>query len=95
MDAEDKPRIRYADEENGRVSREREATQGSRRLSRASSVGSISITSGNRTVQPETALPITYRTLSIEVDENLHQNQDAIRRVKDKAVAGEFNIQVP
>lgn len=90
MDTEDKtgPRIRYADEEEGRVGRAREPTH-SRRLSRASSIGSLSI-SGQRTVQPETALPITYRTLSIEVDENLQQKQNAIPRAKDKAAVGEL-----
>ena len=54
------------DEETGRVGREREAYRHDRRLSRQSSVGSLSIHStggGPRTVQPETALPITYRTL--------------------------------
>jgi sodium/potassium-transporting ATPase subunit alpha len=61
------PRIRYADdEETGRVGREHEPYRHGRRLSRQSSVGSLSIHSaggGTRTVQPETALPITYRTL--------------------------------
>ena len=54
------------DEENGRVGRERDAYRHGRSLSRQSSVGSLSIHSaggGSRTVQPETALPITYRTL--------------------------------
>jgi sodium/potassium-transporting ATPase subunit alpha len=59
-------RIQFqGDEETGRVGREREAYR-DRRLSRASSTGSLSIHSaggGSRTVQPETALPITYRTL--------------------------------
>jgi sodium/potassium-transporting ATPase subunit alpha len=36
------------------------------------------------------ALPITYRTLSIEVYENLQQKQNAIRRAKDKAAVGEL-----
>lgn len=54
------------DEETGRVGREREAYRHDQRLSRQSSVGSLSIHSaggGSRHVQPETALPITYRTL--------------------------------
>lgn len=60
-------RIQFQDdEENGRVGREREAYRHDRRLSRQSSVGSLSIHSaggGSRHIQPETALPITYRTL--------------------------------
>lgn len=92
MDTEDTcgPRIRYADEEEGRVGRAREPTH-SRGLLRASSVGSLSI-NGHQTVQPETALPITHRTLSIEVDENLQQKQNAIRLAKDKAAVGELKV---
>jgi sodium/potassium-transporting ATPase subunit alpha len=57
------PRIRYAEDEE-RIGRERDPNR-NRNLSRQSSTGSLSIHSagGNRTVQPETALPITYRTL--------------------------------
>lgn len=54
------------DEETGRVGREREAYRHDRRISRHSSIGSMSVHSTrgvSRTVQPETALPITYRTL--------------------------------
>ncbi|PSN70416.1 calcium ATPase [Corynespora cassiicola Philippines] len=88
MDKEDKPvpRIRYADdEEAGRVGHDR-SLQRNRRLSRQSSFGSLSIhsTGGTRHVQPETALPITYRTLSIEVDEGLHKKQNAVKRAKEK-----------
>jgi sodium/potassium-transporting ATPase subunit alpha len=90
MEKEGKPvqRIRFdhGDEEEGRVTHER-ALHRHRRLSRQSSVGSLSIHSaggGTRTVQPETALPITYRTLSIEVDEGLHQKQNEVKRAKEK-----------
>ena len=54
------------DEETGRVGRERDAYRHDRRMSRHSSIGSLSIHDNrgvSRTVQPETALPITYRTL--------------------------------
>jgi sodium/potassium-transporting ATPase subunit alpha len=79
-------RFDHGDEEEGRVAHER-ALHRHRRLSRQSSVGSLSIHSaggGTRTVQPETALPITYRTLSIEVDEDLHQKQSEVKRAKEK-----------
>ncbi|KAL5119505.1 hypothetical protein ACEQ8H_002570 [Pleosporales sp. CAS-2024a] len=58
-----------------------------RRLSRQSSIGSLSIHSvaGARTVQPETALPITYRTLSIEIDEGQHEKQKEAKKAKEKA----------
>ncbi|KAF2022309.1 calcium ATPase [Aaosphaeria arxii CBS 175.79] len=90
MDKEGKPtpRIRFGDEEDGRVGRQANREGGgahARRHSRASSVASgISMHSQSRTVQPETALPITYRTLSIEVDENLHRQQEAVKKVKEK-----------
>lgn len=90
MEEKGKPvqRIRFdhGDEEEGRGVHER-ALHRHRRLSRQSSVGSLSIHSaggGTRTVQPETALPITYRTLSIEVDEDLHQKQNEVKRAKEK-----------
>ncbi|PVI02299.1 calcium ATPase [Periconia macrospinosa] len=80
-------RIRYADdEETGRVGRDR--YRNDRRHSRQSSVGSLSIHStggGTRNVDPGTALPITYRTLSIEVGEDLAKKQEATKRVKEKA----------
>lgn len=58
------PRIRYAEDDEGHVGHERPPHR-NRRLSRQSSVGSLSIhsTGGNRTVEPASALPITYRTL--------------------------------
>jgi sodium/potassium-transporting ATPase subunit alpha len=61
-----------------------------RRLSRQSSIGSLSIHSagGARTVQPETALPITYRTLSIEIDEGQHLKQKEVKKAKEKAAVG-------
>jgi sodium/potassium-transporting ATPase subunit alpha len=62
----------------------------SRRLSRQSSIGSLSIHSagGARTVQPETALPITYRTLSIEINEGQHEKQKEVKKAKEKAAVG-------
>jgi sodium/potassium-transporting ATPase subunit alpha len=91
MDKEEvKPatRIRFeGDEEDGRVGRD---PHRSRHLSRSSSIGSLSIHSTSRAVQPETALPITYRTLSIEVDENLHKHQQNVRKAKDKATTGMY-----
>ncbi|KAF2440321.1 calcium ATPase [Karstenula rhodostoma CBS 690.94] len=92
MDKEEiKPatRIQFrGDEETGRVGRERDAYRHDRRLSRASSVGNLSIHSvggGTRTVQPETALPITYRTLSIEVDEAQNKKQEVVKKAKERA----------
>jgi sodium/potassium-transporting ATPase subunit alpha len=88
MDPEEKaPRVRFGDlrlpdEEGGYVIHDR------RHASRRSSIGSLSIHSagGARTVQPETALPIAYRTLSIEIDEGQHQKQIELKKVKEKAV---------
>lgn len=93
MDREDKlaPRVRFGDqrlpdEEDGYVTHER----CERDLSRRSSIGSLSIHSagGARTVQPETALPITYRTLSIEIDEGQHKKQREVKKAKEKAAVG-------
>jgi sodium/potassium-transporting ATPase subunit alpha len=85
------PRVRYDDDEIGRVGREREVYRHDRRLSRQSSVGSLSIHSaggGTRTVEPGAALPITYRTLSIEVDEGLQSKQEAVKKAKEKGGVG-------
>lgn len=98
MDIENKtgPRIRYADEETGGYDgRGRSASRPrARRHSRASSVGSLSIrsTGGSRIVSPGSALPITYRTLSIEVDEDLHQKQETVTRAKEKAAVGKCDM---
>ncbi|KAJ4990386.1 h k atpase alpha [Stagonosporopsis vannaccii] len=87
MDKEDKPaqRIRFdaVDEESGPGAHERALQRHHRR----SSVGSLSIHSaggGVRNVDPGTALPITYRTLSIEVDEENQKKQSEVRRAKEK-----------
>lgn len=94
MDKEDKsvPRVRFGDqrlpdEEDGYVTYERRHNRG---LSRQSSIGSLSIhsTGGPRTVQPETALPITYRTLSIEIDEGQQKKQNEVKKAKEKAAIG-------
>lgn len=90
MEKEEKPaqRIRFdaADEEAGHGAHER-ALQRHRRLSRQSSVGSLSIRNaggGTRTLEPGTTLPITYRTLSIEVGEENQKKQSEIKRAKEK-----------
>ena len=95
MDKEDTtiPRVRFgderlSDEEDGYVTHERRQLRG---LSRQSSVGSLSIRSaggGARTVQPEAALPITYRTLSIEIDEGKEKRRGEVKKVKEKAAVG-------
>jgi len=41
-----------------------------------------------RTVQPETALSITYCTLSIEIDEGQHENLKEVKKAKEKAAVG-------
>ncbi|CAO2657571.1 Nn.00g036970.m01.CDS01 [Neocucurbitaria sp. VM-36] len=91
MDKEDQtiPRVRFGDqqlpdEEDGYVIHERRHHRG---LSRQSSVGSLSIhsTGGVRTIQPETALPITYRTLSIEIDEGQQKKQHEVKKVRERA----------
>jgi len=90
-------RVRFGDqptdEEAGECERVGPARR-QRRLSRQSSIGSLSIhsTGGSRLVQPETALPITYRTLSIEIDEGRHQKQEKAKKAKDKAGVGEFDV---
>jgi sodium/potassium-transporting ATPase subunit alpha len=81
------PRVRYADEEEGNVGHPHDG-QRVRRLSRSSSHGSLSIRNTERTIQPETALPITYRTLSIEIDEGQQKKQEATKKAKDKAAVG-------
>ncbi|KAF2110504.1 hypothetical protein BDV96DRAFT_528108 [Lophiotrema nucula] len=86
MDKEGKraPRVHYADDED-RIGSDRTPGGHTRRLSRQSSSSSLSIHSNHtRTIQPETALPITYRTLSIEVDEDLHKKEKAVKREKEK-----------
>ncbi|KAF2692005.1 calcium ATPase [Lentithecium fluviatile CBS 122367] len=81
------PHVRYDDDEIGHIGREHNVYRRDRRLSRQSSIGSLSIHSaggGTRTVEPGTALPITYRTLSIEVDEGLQRKQVVAKKVKEK-----------
>lgn len=86
MEKEEKSiqRIRFyaADEEEGR-----EPLESAReRHRRRSSVGSLSIhsTGGARSVDPGTTLPITYRTLSIEVNEENQKKQSEVKRAKEK-----------
>jgi sodium/potassium-transporting ATPase subunit alpha len=95
MDHEEKgiPRVRFGElnlpnDEEGYVTHER---RHERQLSRRSSVGSMSIRSagGARTVMPETALPIAYRTLSIEVDERQLEKQAETKKAKEKAAIGD------
>jgi sodium/potassium-transporting ATPase subunit alpha len=94
MDKEEKQpvqRVRFGDQRTDEEAAEHVAFgTRSRRLSRQSSVGSLSIHSagGARTVQPETALPITYRTLSIEIDEGQHQKQKEVKKAKERAAVG-------
>ncbi|KAH6620011.1 hypothetical protein C7974DRAFT_457820 [Boeremia exigua] len=87
MDKEDKSaqRIRFdtVDEEAGPGAHERALQRHHRR----NSISSLSIHSaggGTRNVDPGTALPITYRTLSIEVDEENQKKQSEIKRAKEK-----------
>ncbi|KAH7119956.1 hypothetical protein B0J11DRAFT_72809 [Dendryphion nanum] len=88
------PRVRFGDEEDVRVGRHAQRdTDHTRRHSRASSASGLSIRSVHRTVQPETALPITYRTLSIEVDEQSHKTQAAVKKAKQKAAVDLADLQ--
>lgn len=98
MDNEEKgiPRVRFGElnhpaEADGYVTHDR---RHERPLSRRSSVGSMSIRSagGARTVQPETALPIAYRTLSIEVDERQLEKQAETKKAKEKAAVGDYDL---
>jgi sodium/potassium-transporting ATPase subunit alpha len=95
MDKEDKQptlRVRFGDQRTDEEAGEHVGYGAYHRgLSRQSSVGSLSIHSaggGTRTVQPETALPITYRTLSIEIDEGQHQKLKDVKKAKEKAAVG-------
>ena len=96
MDKEDKQpvqRLRFGNQPSDEEAGEHVGygTRPHRRLSRQSSFGSLSIHSaggGTRTVQPETALPITYRTLSI--DEGQQQKQKEVKKAKEKAAVGKF-----
>lgn len=99
MDQEEKglPRVRFGelnapDEDERFAAHER---RHERNLSRRSSIGSLSIRSagGARTVQPETALPIVYRTLSIEVDERQLQKQAETKKAKEKAAVGDYALE--
>jgi sodium/potassium-transporting ATPase subunit alpha len=91
MDNEEKqpvPRVRFGDERADEEAGEHvgHGARHHRRLSRQSSIGSA------RTVQPETALPITYRTLSIELDEGQQQKQQEVKKAKEKAAVGTFPV---
>jgi sodium/potassium-transporting ATPase subunit alpha len=95
MDKEEKQpaqRVRFGDQRTDEEAGEHVGygARHHRRLSRQSSTGSLSIHSagGARTVQPETALPITYRTLSIELDEGQHEKQKQLKKAKEKAAVG-------
>lgn len=94
MEKDDKPvpRVRFGDKRTDEEAGEHVNYSAYHRgLSRQSSVGSLSIHSaggGTRTVQPEAALPITYRTLSIEIDEGQHQKLKNIKKAKEKAAVG-------
>jgi sodium/potassium-transporting ATPase subunit alpha len=86
-------RVRFGDQRTDEEAGENvDPVRRNRRLSRASSFGSLSIhsTGGTRTVQPETALPITYRTLSIDIDEGQQYKQKEVKKTKDKAAVGKF-----
>ncbi|KAK2733701.1 hypothetical protein FQN57_001981 [Myotisia sp. PD_48] len=74
------PRIRYADEEQARTDNPR------RSLHRRGSASSMSIKSGrSRIVAPEAVLPITYRTLSYNIEENLKDQpaKDGLKHAAD------------
>lgn len=91
MDNEEKQpvqRVRFGDQRTDEEAAEHVGFGA--RTRRRSSVGSLSIHSagGTRTVQPETALPITYRTLSIELDEGQHEKQKEVKKAKEKAAVG-------
>lgn len=95
MDKEEKqptPRVRFGDERTDEEAGDHVAYGAYHRgVSRRSSVGSLSIHSaggGTRTMQPEAALPITYRTLSIEIDEGQHQKLKDVKKAKEKAAVG-------
>ncbi|KAJ8113514.1 hypothetical protein OPT61_g4374 [Boeremia exigua] len=95
MDKEERPaqRIRFdaVDEESG-PTHERALQRHQRR----GSVSSLSIHSaggGTRNVDPGTALPITYRTLSIEVDEENQKKQSEVRRAKEKGAVDLADLQ--
>lgn len=99
MEKEEKqpvPRVRFGDQRNDEEAGENVGYGTyNRRLSRQTSVGSLSIHSaggGTRTVQPETALPITYRTLSIEIDEDQLRTQKQAKKAKEKAAVGMLRI---
>jgi sodium/potassium-transporting ATPase subunit alpha len=93
MDPEKQPvqRVRFGDQRTDEEFTDHVGFE--RRTRRRSSVGSLSIHSagGARTVQPETALPITYRTLSIELDEGQHEKQKEVKKAKEKAAVGKLS----
>lgn len=101
MDPEEKQpvqRVRFGDQRNDEEAGDHigPGARHHRRLSRQSSIGSLSIhsTGGARTVQPETALPITYRTLSIDIDEGQQRKQHETKKAKEKSAVGTFGPSV-
>jgi sodium/potassium-transporting ATPase subunit alpha len=78
-------RIRWDDEEAARPDR----ILGSN-LNRRGSVGSFSIRSGRsrREIDPSTALPVQYRTVSIQIEESKGKDAAALQKAKDTAARG-------
>ncbi|KAI5284736.1 hypothetical protein KEM54_001110, partial [Ascosphaera aggregata] len=97
-------RIRYADEEaitpNNRYNANHESTadlgsgnarnRSQRSLHRNKSVASMSIRSARtgRVVPPEIVLPATYRTVSVNIDEDLHDPKGGASSKADKNESG-------
>ncbi|KAI9892837.1 MAG: hypothetical protein M1814_000996 [Vezdaea aestivalis] len=85
------PRIRYAsdieadDERRGRLGLNRSTTQQSSSSMSIRSESRPRSLSRRRTVDPATALPVTYRTVSIEINETKEREYALARAAKEKA----------
>lgn len=91
-----KRQIRYFDDSD-EIQQIGSSTNNNVKLKRKGSAYSIyslsSIRSGQRVVDPATALPVLYRTLSIDM-KNMQGEKNAVIRRKygDKTMAGKFRV---
>lgn len=89
-----KRQVRYFDESD-EIQQIGPSTSNNAKLKRKGSAYSIhslsSIRSGQREVDPATALPVLYRTLSIDI-ERAQKDKDSVtrRRYSDATMAGKF-----
>ncbi|KAI9810977.1 MAG: hypothetical protein M1827_005708 [Pycnora praestabilis] len=79
-----RPRIRYADEEEANW---QEQNTLSRRFSTSSQLSINSVHTRRASIDPAAALPVTYRTLSINIEESKERAQVEEKKARDHASA--------